>query len=683
MFIFRILFLFVIFIFCKTYSYSQNLDSLKRLLKLNLHDTSRCRILNCLVNFENDDKAWPVYNEEMRVLAAKKLRDKPKPITKEDSIYFFYYTTAINNKGLLAMNQGQFQEAIKLFNQALKLANSTNDFYLLGDINNNLAGLYDADKTDKRKLNFLLKSLEYRRKTNDRFGICQVLTNLASSYVVHGEKALSKKFYQEALQIAIEIGDKRRQAHIYANLGVEYDEEGQLQEAITCETKAISIFREIDDFTGLAVTLHRLGNFYFSKGQYKETELYYNESYKYAVKQDNIAQLIHVVKGLYSLEKALNHPDKALEHYIYYIKLRDSVNSISNKEASIKQGVEFEYEKKKAIDQAKHDSQILLAGEREKRQKIVSWSIGAGLLLMLILVYFIYARLRESNIQKKIIVVQKMEVEGKNIIIEEKQKEIIDSITYAKRIQYSLLAHDSFLKNQIAEHFVFFKPKDIVSGDFYWATETVREDKERGSSNLFYLAVCDSTGHGVPGAFMSLLNISFLNEAITEKKIFEPHLILNHVRSRLIDELSRDGGQDGMDGILLCRETTYDANGNQLVSYSYASANNSPVLISRNGLEELPKDKMPVGKGERKDSFKLKSIDYNAGDILYLYTDGYADQFGGAKGKKFKYKALNQLLLENCKNSMEEQKKILENTFVNWKGNNEQVDDVCVIGLKL
>jgi serine phosphatase RsbU (regulator of sigma subunit) len=257
-------------------------------------------------------------------------------------------------------------------------------------------------------------------------------------------------------------------------------------------------------------------------------------------------------------------------------------------------------------------------------------------------------------------------VKQKNVI-EEKQKEIVDSIMYAKRIQATILASETFLNKNLPEHFVYFKPKDIVSGDFYWATL---------KDNRFYLATCDSTGHGVPGAFMSLLNISFLNEAITQKNIEQPNEIFNHVRKRLIKNISKEGGKDGMDGILLCIDLKTN-------HYTYSAAHNKPIVISNGAINEYHADKMPIGIGVREDNFSHNALPLKKGDILYMYTDGYADQFGGPKGKKFKYKQLNELLLTNSHLSMEDQKKIINETFDSWKGDLEQIDDVCVIGIRV
>lgn len=253
-----------------------------------------------------------------------------------------------------------------------------------------------------------------------------------------------------------------------------------------------------------------------------------------------------------------------------------------------------------------------------------------------------------------------------NHVIKEKQKEILDSINYANRIQKALFSGEELLAKTFKEYFILLKPKDIVSGDFYWVTKR---------DNLLYLAVCDSTGHGVPGAFMSLLNIGFINEAVNEKKIVEPHLIFNYVRERLIESISKEGQKDGFDGILFC----LNIDNNEM---TYAAANNAPILLSSDKYEELPKNRMPVGKGERNEPFTLHKLNWVKGNTIYFYTDGYADQFGGPKGKKFKYKALNELLLKHSTLPMKEQRIKLELEFENWKGDLEQIDDICIIGLK-
>nr|MBA3683402.1 SpoIIE family protein phosphatase [Bacteroidota bacterium] len=288
------------------------------------------------------------------------------------------------------------------------------------------------------------------------------------------------------------------------------------------------------------------------------------------------------------------------------------------------------------------------------------------------------AQLRAQQKQLEHIVAERTaEVVEQKELIEEKQKEIVDSINYAQRIQKALLASDQLLNTNLKNYFLFFKPKDIVSGDFYWASLL--------ANGNFALLTADSTGHGVPGAMMSMLNISCINEAINERKYTSPAQILNHARQRIIQSLSQDGslegGKDGMD----CSLVIFDLKNKKL---NYASANN-PVWIVRKGengyeLIDLKSDRMPVGKHERDNvPFNEQTIDLKSGDMIYTLTDGFADQFGGAKGKKFKYKPLQDFLITHVNDSLNDQKQGLEKAFQNWRGSLEQVDDVCIIGVRI
>lgn len=276
---------------------------------------------------------------------------------------------------------------------------------------------------------------------------------------------------------------------------------------------------------------------------------------------------------------------------------------------------------------------------------------------------------------------EKKVVEQQKYIIEEKHKEITDSINYAERIQRSFLATKDLLDKNLKDYFVFFKPKDVVSGDFYWAASTGSATHKK-----FMLCTADSTGHGVPGAIMSLLNITSLEKAIEYHQ--EPSDILNATRTSIIERLkkdgSTDGGKDGMDASLIC----FDFVNKKL---TIASANN-PVWIIRsissNGEEneviEIKGDKMPVGKHDKENvPFTQHEIQLQSGDVIYTLTDGFPDQFGGEKSKKFMIKNLRELLKSNAHLSMDTQKEILESTFNNWKGDLEQVDDVCVVGVRI
>lgn len=279
---------------------------------------------------------------------------------------------------------------------------------------------------------------------------------------------------------------------------------------------------------------------------------------------------------------------------------------------------------------------------------------------------------KEKQKLEKTVEERTAEIAEQKHLIEEKNKEITDSIHYAQKIQHTLLASTNLLNENLNDYFVLFKPKDIVSGDFYWA---YKHDKG------FIIITADCTGHGVPGAFMSLLSISYLNEITKEQKITQPDKVFNLLRDKIITNFNSDNSEherkDGMDAVIC----NYNFNTNQL---QFAAANN-PLWLIRNGeLHENKPDKMPVGVAavEHK-PFTLQSIDLQEGDIVYTITDGYADQFGGPKGKKFMYKQMKELIQSIAHLKMKEQKEKLESEINAWKGQAEQVDDILVIGIKI
>lgn len=274
---------------------------------------------------------------------------------------------------------------------------------------------------------------------------------------------------------------------------------------------------------------------------------------------------------------------------------------------------------------------------------------------------------------------QKEELEKKQEIIESKNKDILDSIKYAKKIQDSMLPEDRFLNQLLKEYFVLYKPKDIVSGDFYWS--------ERKGGKI-YIAVADCTGHGVPGAFMSIMGNNFMNQAINEKHFERPDQILSYMNIAISSSLGQNNDahqngllmkvQDGMDVALI----TIDFSQNTL-QFSGAQR---PLLIVRDGkILEFKGDRFPVGgttHGSVK-KFSLENIQLKTGDNIYLFSDGYADQFGGKRNKKFKSSKLRELLVSIQNENPQVQKKILNESLALWKGDRDQVDDICVFGIRV
>ncbi len=592
------------------------------------------------------------------------------------------------------------------FKKAISIADTIEDCKVIARLYTNMSALYDKSHKFQISISYLLIALKYADRCDANK--TQILLNIGKEYMNTNNYEKAGKYLKDGYLNAYKIGSPdyiidaaadyalfyqntnrfsgsliildtaikfidtvnyiQSSAKLCRSLAWSYVELENFTKATYYADMNVRLCYQMEDDNSLAEALDYRGYIYFKQKKYDAAIKIYLQGLDLAKKVNNEIFIKNFYQSLYrAYDKSKNY-EKAIYYSKLYIELNDSISSYVNSAINSEMETKYNSEKKEAeiklLNQQSKYSALELS--KSKQQKIL---LSLALLLTAVILVFViynYFQKRKANI---LINKQKEELQIQKNLVEEHQKETIDSINYAKKIQYALLAHDDLLKKNLLDYFVLFNPKDIVSGDFYWATE--HNDK-------FYLACCDSTGHGVPGAFMSLLNIGFLSEAIKEKNILLPNEVLNYVRKRLIESIGNDGQQDGMDAILICIEKV---DGEKKVTYS--AANNKPMLITDNQIVEYPADKMPVGKGERTESFTNHQLHVKAGDMLYLYTDGYADQFGGPKGKKFKYKQLNAMLLENSTKDINVQSELLVNEFDLWKGDLEQVDDVCVIGIRI
>ena len=636
-------------------SFSQNhkADSLLTILKTAKEDTEKVNIYNNLhreLFRESPDKSL-VFAQNALALSEKLNYKTGEAI-------------ALRNIGASYGFKGEYLKALPYFQHSLEKAESIKDTSAIAGALHGFANIYYYQKNYKKSIEYNYKTLEIRTRMNDKKGMAAshigignsigisdsvyahyylayklsksindlpalvlALNNLSNACGQLHKMDEKEKYRFEALRIAEETGDKAGQSLMYSNIGSDYLEKGNREKALTFLEKGLKISNEIGD---------------------AEFEV----------------QTAFNLSALYEEMKQL---DKSLFYYKMAASLRDSMLNAGNLKEINEMSSKYESEKKdKEILQKESEIKEQLA--ENKQSALERNSFLAGFVLMIALAFFVFRGYRQKQKTNILISKQKSEVEMQKKIVEEKNKEITDSINYANRIQGALLASEELLKKNLNEHFVLFNPKDIVSGDFYWA---------RNIENKFFLCLADCTGHGVPGAFMSLLNISLLKEAVVEKKIYQPDVILNEVRNEIISVLNPEGSQeskDGMDCVLCCFE-------NEQLKFS--CANNCLWIIRKNQLIEFKADKMPVGKFIENRPFTLHTEILQKGDCIYLSSDGYPDQFGGPKGKKFKYKQLENLLLSIHRKPMEEQKVILNNTMNQWRNNMEQVDDICIVGVRI
>ena len=606
-----------------------------------------------------------LYAGQAESLAEKLLKSNPDTATENK--LKLELCKSMNISGLIYYSQGEYSRSLECHFKSLKLAEELRNNGKAASSFNNIGLVYRSQDDFLKAIHFYNKCRVIREAMRDSEGLEIVYGNIGSIYSYTGEFRKALEFHFKSLQIAMKTGNKEEIATTYNNIGLIYSAEGKIDTSLLYFFKALKIMEEINDKEGIALLYTNIGGQYFLLNQYSEAMKYLNQGLEISTKMKYLNGLLECYRTLTNLYEKTHRPEKALQFYKLFTAAKDSLDNTESTRKSVRAEMNYEFEKKQTIEKIQEEKKDALHAEEVRRQKITVYSVSGILFLSAVFSLFLYRSYR----QKELV----------NAKLEEKNKEVLDSIHYAKRIQEALLLEEEHVSAHLPPHFILFKPKDIVSGDFYWALEKQTPANTPGGGGRFlYIAAVDCTGHGVPGAFMSMLGIAFLNEITSGESLLPPSEILNLLRKKIIEELRQTGeaGQnmDGMDiSLALINLETKEV--------SWAGANNSVYQLRNSKLQETKGDKQPIGYHPVLKPFTNHTFRLNSGVTLYMFTDGYADQFGGPKGKKFKYKRLEELLQANAHLPMEEQKSLLSKVFEEWKGNYEQIDDVTVIGLRL
>jgi tetratricopeptide (TPR) repeat protein len=636
----------------------------------------------------------------------------------------------LGNIGVVYRNQADYRKALEYYFKALKLKEELGDKKGVANTIGNIGAVYHGEGNYPKALEYYFKALQMKEKLEDKKGIANNTGNIGTVYTLQGDYPKALEFYFKVLKMTEVSGDKHLEASTYNNIGVVYngqgdrtksleyyfrglkmareledqkleantlsgigsvyDNQGNYPKALEYNIKALKMNKELGDKNGISLSLLNIGLVYVAEKKFTKADKHLNDALALAKEIGSLDLIEEVSQALSDLYTVTGKYKEALEYYKAFITARDSLFNEENTKKSIRTQMSYDFDKKEQAAKAEQDKKDFKAHEEQQRQTLIRNAFIGGFALVFVLALVVlrsYVQKQKANkqLEEKNILIE----EQKNLV-EEKHKEITDSINYAERIQRSFLATKQLLDENLDEYFVLFKPKDVVSGDFYWASvlpphfgqqkpNELLSDTVDSHSRRFAFATADSTGHGVPGAIMSLLNITSLEKAI--EHLTDPAEILNHTRRTIIARLKKDGseqgGKDGMD----CSLIVFDFKKKQL---HIAAANNPVWIIREKEVIEIKPDKMPVGKHDRDtETFTNKIIDVIKGDVIYALTDGFPDQFGGEKGKKFMSKNLKELLATNSDLPMFEQKLLLETTFKNWVGELEQVDDVTVVGIRI
>lgn len=579
------------------------------------------------------------------------------------------------NIGLVYSYQGQYNQALDYFFKSLVLDEYLKDSVGMAKHYSNIGIVYEEQKNHTKALEYYNKSLVIHEKNNNYYDLSILYNNIGTTYQALGDFDKSLFYNNKALELSRMLGDKAGEAIVTSNIGLSYSKQGDYESALAYYHRSRSISDSIGDRRNVAAATGLIGAVYLKMGDYVKAEI----AIKDAINQAKSMRLTFYLQDFYgNLSEVYMHTKRyemALDAYKTHIAYRDSVVNDNNKNEAVRKEMQFQFDKQQHQERTRQALLDLAVKQDRNRQQIITMAIGGIAIVLSILAFVVYRNLRASRIKNRTISEQKSQVEHQKNLIEEKSKtleqknrEILDSITYAKRIQQAILPDDSRWNSRLMNSLVFYQPKDIVAGDFYWLEE---------NEQYLFVAVADCTGHGVPGAMVSVICSNALTKTVLEEQIVSTGAILNRTRELVQSKLSRNNDtiSDGMD-IALIR---IDKRNKSLIQFSAA---NRPLWIVRSKEDCIvfKGDKQPIGNYYNPQPFSEADIQLEKGDQVWMFTDGFGDQFGGTKGKKYTSKKLAQLLTSLHGIHCEKQYAVLRDELKQWQGSYEQVDDITLVG---
>ena len=571
----------------------------------------------------------------------------------------------LNNIGLIYQSQGNYPMALEYIQNSLKIKEETGDIRDAASCMMNIGGIHENQNNPAKALEYFQSSLSIFNELGDKYGISNCLIKIGNAYNLQENYSEALGHFQEGLLLKEELGDKYGISNCLQSMGIIYENQGDYSRALTYYQNSLELKEEIEDRAGICLLYLAMGRIYHHMENHDSALAYTRKSHELAEELKLLDAKKDIHRQLSDIFLAMGNYRRAYENHILYKQLYDSIYNVQ--EIARLAGLELQYtfEKEKQAIELEQQKKDAIQAEEDKRQKVFRNSLIIGLALSAILLFVILLSFLEKRKANRILAAQKKKIEIQNV-------KITDSIEYAERIQSAVFPPIEKRKGILPDHFVLHKPCDIVSGDFYWMAK---------KENRVFIAVADCTGHGVPGAFMSMLGVAFLCEIVNKKASVYANGILNQLRGRVIHSLhqtgKKDEARDGMEMALIIID--FDQR-----MLQFAGAYRPLYIIKNHELVELKADRMPIGIFDgRRRTFSNQEVVLDEDDCIYLSTDGFVDQIGGPKRRSFKSKYLKELLLKIHEKDMQEQHSILEKTHEKWKGEIEQIDDILIVGLRV
>lgn len=659
------------------------IDSLTLTFNTSKHDSTK---INSLKEWDDiiyrNDRIQSMYlNEQIEKICKHNLEQKLNK--KEELIFKKGLSYAYNSKGYLFDDIGNYELALDYYTKSLKINEKIHDTIGISKAYNNIGTIYMVQKKYLIAKDYFFKSLTIKKLLGDELQLSIAYNNIGGLFEFQNKLDSALYYYNIGLALRKKINSNESNALLagsYNNLGTLYFELGDLTKAMNFQEKSLEINQRLHYEQGIALNYYNIAEIYLKQNNDNEAKSFLEKALSISKKNNTYDLIDDCSERLYQIYKSNKNTNKALIMHELLMSTKDTLLKIDANEKLIQLELQEKYNQQKQADSIVHANEKLIyiaeskankeEIRREKTLNIALIAFGALITVFLIIVAFYYRRTHKQN---KVIEQQHIELHASHLELNETHKEITDSINYAKKIQDALMTSERYMKSILPESFIFFQSKDVVSGDFYWVYKSKK--------NKVYFTVADCTGHGVPGAFMSMISTSLLNENIVENEMEDIALVLDNIRKKIISSLNKEGdttqSKDGMD-IALCK---LDIENKTL---EYAGAFNPLIHIRNKEVNLIKADPQPVALyiGENKPFTKHK-IDLEDGDMIYLFSDGFPDQFGGQKNRKYMRGKFKKFLAAISDLPIDQQKRKLVNEFEIWKGNNEQVDDVCVMGVKI
>lgn len=586
----------------------------------------------------------------------------------------------LSSMGVTYWTQSNYPKALDNYFEALKINEEQNDKSAAAKQYNNIGAIYWTQKDYPRALEYLLKALKIDEELKDTVMIASRINNIGSIYKGMGQVKKALEMQLKSLELNEAINYKEGALTALNNIGVAFEELKDYPTALHYYSRAIALAIETDNKGYMGAVWASMGSVYTKTGQFKEAEQYLKKAIAIEESIGALDYLMQTEEYLYQLYDTTGRYKEALVHYKKAAVLKDSIFGQENKRLMLQKEMNYEFDKKQAATKAGYDAQIAVAQAEKKKQQLVLWAVIIGFLLAAGFAAFVLRSLKIAGRQKNIISKQKE-------LVEKQKEKIVDSITYAKRIQQSILAMENELKNTLPQSFIYYQPKDIVSGDFYWFSYV---------KNKMIVAVVDCTGHGVPGAFMSLIGNMLLNQIVNEKQVTTPSEILRLLNIGVCDVLHQQKKESQSDDGMTIALCSIDYSNNTI---QYAGAENPLYVLSEGQISIIKGNSFGIGgrdlMAKLKDPFKKEftnhTIEMKKGQWVYLFSDGYIDQFGSpseeastkekARKKKFGSQQFRDLLLDIQQLDANQQKEKIISAHQRWKGGEMQTDDILVIGI--